>query len=110
MVKTRKRSGVSKRQKSNKTNKSKSRSKSNKTKTRSKSNKVKVIFAKRLQSDDYMKDKEGEYFPEKYYDHIVDYDCDCYYYDENNNKQVLFKFRKNVFPQELCELGIECLK
>ena len=104
MVKTRKRSGVSKRQKSNKTNKS------NKTKTRSKSNKVKVIFAKRLQSDDYMKDKEGEYFPEKYYDHIVDYDCDCYYYDENNNKQVLFKFRKNVFPQKLCELGIECLK
>ena len=40
---------------------------------------------------------------------IVDYDCDCYYYDENNYKQVLFKFRKMFFAK-LCELGIECLK
>ena len=99
---TRKRAGIVKRPRTK-----------TKTRTRSKSNKssnIKVIYAKRLQTDEYMKDKEGEYFPEKYYDHIVDYDCDCYYYDENNNKHVLFKFRKNVFPQNLCELGIECLK
>ena len=24
------------------------------------------------------------------------YDCNCYYTDENNNKKILFKFRKNV--------------
>ena len=104
MAKTKKRSSLSKRPKSNKSHKL------DKSKKRSKSNKVKVIYANRIQSDEYMKDKEGEYFPEKYYDHIVDYDCDCYYYDENNNKKVLFKFRKNVFPQKLCELGIECLR
>lgn len=102
---TRKRAGIAKRPRTKtKTTKTRTRSKSNK------SNKVKVIIAKKQQTDEYMKDKEGEYFPEKYYDHVIDYDCDCYYYDENNNKKILLKFRKNVFPPNLCELGIECLK
>ena len=57
-----------------------------------------------------MKNKEGDYFDESHYDSIVDYDCDCYYIDENNNKQLLFKFRKNVIPDSLCKIGIDNLK
>ena len=62
--------------------------------------KVKVIMAKKLLSDKFMKSKEGDYFDEKDYNEIVDYDCDCYYLDETGKKKLLFKFRKNVFPAE----------
>ena len=72
--------------------------------------KVKVIIAKRLLNEKYMKSKEGDYFDEKHYDKIVDHDCDCYYLDENGNKKILFKFRKNVFPKHLTECAITNLK
>ena len=72
--------------------------------------KIKVIVVKKQMSDDEIKDKEGEYFDENHYNEIVKEDCDCYYIDDNNNKKLLFKFRKNVFPKKLCETGIECLK
>ena len=55
-----------------------------------------------------MKSKEGEYFDEKHYNKIVDYDCDCYQVD--NKKKLLFKFRKNVLPDRLCDIGIKNLK
>ena len=74
------------------------------------SNKVKQIFVEKKFSDDYMKSKEGEYFDNKDYDNIIREDCDVYYYDENGNKQTLMKFRKNVFPIKLCNIGIDCLK
>ena len=100
-----------------KNNKSKNnKSKKNKqTKTKSKKNKPKKLLpfplvAKRLLSDEYMKKKEGDYFDEKHYDHIVDYDCDCYYLDENNKKKILFKFRKNVLSKKLCQLALDNLK
>ena len=76
----------------------------------SKSKKVKIIFVEKKHSDDYMKGKEGEYFDLKDYDDVIKENCDCYYYDEDNNKKLLFKFRKNVFSKKLCSLGIECLK
>ena len=57
-----------------------------------------------------MKNKEGDYFDEHHYDKIVKYDCDGYYYDESGKKKLLFKFRKNVFPNILCQLGIDNLK
>ena len=61
---------------------------------------IKIIEASKLLTDDYMKSKEGEYFDEKHYNSIINSDCDCYYYDENNTKKILFKFRKNVFPKK----------
>ena len=72
--------------------------------------KVKVIMAKKLLSDKFMKSKEGDYFDEKDYDKIVDYDCDCYYLDEHGKKKLLFKFRKNVFPKHLTECAMENLR
>jgi hypothetical protein len=73
-------------------------------------NKVKQIYVEKKFSDDYMKSKEGEYFDNKDYDMIIKDDCDVYYFDENGNKQTLIKFRKNVFPEKLCNIGIDCLK
>ena len=91
--------------KSKKKPKPKSKSKSKKTLK----NKVKLIHVKKLLTDNYMKKKEGDYFDNKHYNKIVDYDCDCYYTDENNNKKILFKFRKNVFPKHLTECALENL-
>ena len=36
-------------------------------------------MAKKLLSDKFMKSKEGDYFDEKDYNQMADYDCDCYY-------------------------------
>ena len=99
-------------------NKQKSKKKSFKFKNRNKYKKLKskkignpkIIFAKKQLSNDFMKKKEGDYFNKKHYDNIIDYDCDCYYMDDNDKKQLLFKFRKNVLPLNHCKLGINNLK
>jgi len=70
---------------------------------------IKIIEASKLLTDDYMKSKEGEYFDTKHYNEIVDYDCDCYYTDENNNRKLLFKFRKNVFSDKLTKIALDNL-
>ena len=68
-----------------------------------------MIIAKRVLSDDYIKNKEGEYFDEKHYDKIVNRNCDVYYY-EDGEKKTLLKFRKHAIPEKLCQIGLECLK
>jgi len=89
---------------------SKNMSRNKRQKLSNKKKHVKVIIAKRLFSEEHMKSKEGEYFDKKHYNTIVDYDCDCYYYDENNNEKILFKFRKNVLPEKLCKVALDNLK
>jgi len=74
-----------------------------------KSKKIEVIIAERKLSDAYMKKKEGEYFGESSYDRILTNNCDVYYY-EDGKKNILLKFRKNVIPLKLCDIGLECLK
>jgi len=88
----------------------KSKKKQRKSQKNQKSKKVKVIIAEKQFSDEYIKKKEGEYFGEKHYNLVVKENCDCYYFDENNERKCLFKFRKNVIPDKLCNTGIECLK
>ncbi len=73
------------------------------------SKKIKTIIVERQLTDEYMKNKEGEYFGETAYDTIVSRNCDVYYY-EDGKKKTLLKFRKGVIPDRLCKLGIECLK
>ncbi len=84
-------------------------SKKRKYKSKNKNN-VKIIIAKKHYDEEYMKNKEGDYFDNNHYDTIINSDCDCYYLDENNKKKLLFKFRKNVIPKNLCKIGIENLK
>jgi hypothetical protein len=98
--------------KSKKLSRSKSKNSiSNQNKNMSKkSNKVRQIYVTKKLSDEYIKSKEGEYFDTKDYDDVIKENCDCYYYDENNKKQILLKFRKNVLSKNLCGLGIDCLK
>ena len=75
-----------------------------------KSNKIKVLIVKKQLSDDFIKSKEGEYFDKNSYDTIVKSNCDVFYYDETGRKKCLIKFRKEVIPESLCKIGIECLK
>ena len=67
------------------------------------------FLVKREFSEKYMQSKEGCYFDENHYKEIVDYDCDCYYY-EDNVKKLLFKFRRNVFPSKYCKIALDNLK
>lgn len=95
--------------------KKKSFSKKNKRKSKGKilskkNKKVKQLFLKPVFSEKHMKTKEGEYFDRQFYTKVIDEDCDCYAYDENNKKVLLFKLRKKVIPDKLCKLGIENLK
>ena len=54
-----------------------------------KNKKVEQLFLKPVFTEKHMKSKEGEYFDRKFYTKIIDEDCDCYAYDENN-KPVAF--------------------
>ena len=65
---------------------------------------------KKIMSDDKIKRRVGTYFPESHYAIILRTDADVYSIDENGNKELLVAFRKNVLPDKLCKIGIECLK
>ena len=45
-----------------------------------------------------MDDKEGEYFDEKHYKHIIKSNCDCYREDDEGNQHLLATFRRSVLP------------
>ena len=79
------------------------------TLVKSKKKRIVVLDVKPKYTDDHMKSKEGEYFEEKHYDKIVNYDCDCYRIVDGN-RFLLFKFRKKVLPLALCKIGIQNLK
>ena len=89
--------------------KSASKKSASKHKTHSASN-VKVIELKPKFSDEYMKSKEGEYFEQASYDQIVKSDCDVYRIDNEGQKKLLLRFRKNVLPKKLTKIGMENLK
>ena len=74
-----------------------------------KTKKIRVLYVEPKYSDSYMKSKEGEYFDKSSYDRIVDFSCDCYQI-QDGKKKLLFKFRKKVLSDKLCQIGIENLK
>ena len=82
----------------------------NKSKKSKSKVKVKVLNVKKILTDEFMKKKEGEYFDKNHYNNIIDYDCDCWWEDEEGNKKLLFKFRKNVFPKKMTQIAIDNLK
>ena len=51
--------------------------------------------------------KEGKFYDVDHYTKIISVDTDCFYIDENDKKKILFKFRKNVIPSNLCETAVD---
>lgn len=75
--------------------------KSDKKNNLKKSKKVKVLIVKSQIDDKKLNKKEGSFFPEDYYEKVINYDADVYYLDENKKKKLLLKLRKNVIPDTL---------
>ena len=76
-----------------------------------KNNKIKEILIRdKLLTDEQIAKKEGDYFDEKHYNKIIDYNADVYYINGNNEKILLARFRKNVIPEHLCKTAFDNLK
>ena len=74
-----------------------------------KSKKVRKIIAEKIMADDKIKKKEGDFFSQKHFTHIINENCDVYYL--NNKKQVLLaRFRKQVIPLNLSQLALDNLE
>jgi len=71
--------------------------------TQSLHDKEKIVNVKPVMTDDQIKAREGTYFNEK---GITIYDEDVDIYDATT-KKLLARFRKNVIPKDLLELGWE---
>lgn len=67
---------------------------------------MELIVDKKV-TDVEMKEYKGHFFDREYFDIYIDYDCDGYYY-QDGIKKLLFRFRKNIIPKELCDLALEC--
>tara|TARA_B100000989_G_C19530176_1_gene469195 strand:- start:264 stop:1337 length:1074 start_codon:yes stop_codon:yes gene_type:complete len=67
-------------------------------------------LVKKIMSDTSIKSRVGTYFPESHYSVILRENADVYSLDDDGKKELLVSFRKNVLPDDLCKIGIECLK
>ncbi len=66
----------------------------------------KVLIVKKLYSDEEIKSKEGHWFDEKDIKYpIVNSNTDVYRLDDEGNKHLLLKFRKNCIPDKYIELA-----
>ena len=92
------------------TQKRKKRNTSQKKTQKSKYPYVKQLIVKKRMTDQKIKDKQGHFFNATHYDTIIKRDTDVYWIDENNNKQLLLSFRKNVIPQNMCNIAFNSLK
>jgi hypothetical protein len=66
---------------------------------------VKIITLKPILSKEEINNKEGQYFSEIHYTNhnpIVNTNTDVYGIEEDGQKKLLFKFRKNVIPDKIC--------
>ena len=77
--------------------------------SKKKTKKVKQLIVKKIMSDEKIKKKESEYFPQKHYQHIIKNNVDVYYL-KDSKKILLAKFRKKVIPKHLSNLIIKNLK
>ena len=66
----------------------------------------KVLIVKKLYSDEEIKSKEGHWFDEKDIKYpIVNSNTDVYRLDDEGNRHLLLKFRKNCIPDKYIELA-----
>jgi hypothetical protein len=54
--------------------------------------------------------KEGCYFPESHYKHVINTDADVYGINEDGTRQLLLKFRKAVIPNDICHAAFHALE
>jgi hypothetical protein len=67
--------------------------------------KINTIILKPILTNEEIKLKEGHYFPESHYtkhNKIVHTNTDVYGIDSDGSQKLLFKFRKNVIPVQIC--------
>ena len=60
---------------------------------------VEVLVRQKIDSEETL----GTFIDSKYYDRVIDSDCDLYAWNqlgENNEDNIIFKYRKNVFTKE----------
>lgn len=68
---------------------------------------VKKVVVKAKLDEKELEALEGVYCNEKHYDKIFDEDVDIYCVNTEGEEELLAKFRKNVIPKDLVEIGWE---
>ena len=72
--------------------------------------KPKILIVKTVMSLKDIDSKEGGLFPESHYKNIITSDTDAYGLEDDGTKKLLFKFRKNVIPNEICTKAYNALE
>ena len=71
----------------------------------------KTLVVEKIYSDDEIKSKEGQWFDESHIKYpIVNSNTDVRRLDDEGNKHLLLKFRKNVIPDSLIKTGWDNIK
>ena len=66
----------------------------------------KVLIVKKIYPDEEIKEKEGHWFDESDIKYpIVNRNTDVYRLDDEGNRHLLLKFRKNIIPDKYIQLG-----
>jgi hypothetical protein len=67
---------------------------------------MKKLILNKIINDDDMNKNNGKYFNESHYKYIINEDCDGY----SEDGQLLFKLRKNIISDDLCQLALDCFE
>lgn len=67
---------------------------------------VKIIKQGKILKDSQVAKLKGKFLNDSHYHTLIDYNCDAY----DNYGNLLFKFRKKVFPEETLKLGYDSFK
>lgn len=70
---------------------------------------VKEYIVRKIMSDEEIASRIADYFYDKDFKICLREDADVYHID-NGEKKLLLRFRKKVLDENLCKIGIECLK
>ena len=70
-----------------------------------------VLITKKFISDEDMKKLEGSWIDNSYMKFpVLRENCDVYYLDENNERKLLLKYRKNSISNSLVRVGWDSYK
>ena len=70
---------------------------------------VEVLVRQKIDSEETL----GTFIDSKYYDRVIDSDCDLYAWNQtgiNDESNIIFKYRKNVFTKEECDAAYAGLR